>query len=74
MFVCTYYLKIIFSKDKDAAVYSDGHTKKETHVNSTNSLWKVLFLDNEETTLLDDAFLTNCAIAFLWPILSTLLD
>lgn len=40
MFVCTYYLKIIFSKDKDAAVYSDGHTKKETHVNSTNCIMK----------------------------------
>lgn len=40
MFVCTYYLKIIFFKDKDAAVYSDGHTKKETLANSTNCIMK----------------------------------
>lgn len=40
MFVCTYYLKIIFFKDKDAAVHSDGHTKQETLANSTNRIMK----------------------------------
>lgn len=35
-----YYLKIIIFKNKGAAVYSDGHTLKETLANSTNCIMK----------------------------------